>query len=390
MPAGTMAMVSPAVSHRLPHVFADPERFFPDRFAASRQRGQATPLRPDRLRRRQARLHGQEFRLHAAQGDLDRSARSLRLRCSMQGFRDPNYGSWVTGPEKPCRGPLPPPRAAERLPMSEAASRRYDVAVVGAGPVGSVCALAHARKGARVALLEANPKASRRLAGEWLHPPAVRILRDLREIGIDMRCPAAPRARVSWCFPKTAPIRLSLPYPDESRGLVCDHATARLEAAGSDRERGRCRLHLPRRGSTRSRTDGSPFPSTAPIAPWTAETDRRRGRPGFDRAPVAGPVDMNPVLCSRMLGITMNEASACPSKATAMLLLGGPGPILIYALADDCVRVIVDIPPDRWTPRDRIGFLSESYAPDCCRRTLGPAFRRSPAGRAIPCGRQSV
>ena len=28
VPAGTLAMVSPAVSHRLPHVFADPERFF--------------------------------------------------------------------------------------------------------------------------------------------------------------------------------------------------------------------------------------------------------------------------------------------------------------------------------------------------------------------------
>jgi flavin-dependent dehydrogenase len=51
----------------------------------------------------------------------------------------------------------------------------YDVAVIGAGPVGCVAALAFARRGRRVLLLEANPLASHRLAGEWLHPPAVEL-----------------------------------------------------------------------------------------------------------------------------------------------------------------------------------------------------------------------
>ena len=41
--------------------------------------------------------------------------------------------------------------------MRDATADSYDVAIIGAGPVGSLCALAHARKGARVALLEANP-----------------------------------------------------------------------------------------------------------------------------------------------------------------------------------------------------------------------------------------
>ena len=67
--------------------------------------------------------------------------------------------------------------------MSSVPLMRYDVAIVGAGPVGSLCALAHARKGARVVLLEGSPNASRRLAGEWLHPPAARML---REFGIDL------------------------------------------------------------------------------------------------------------------------------------------------------------------------------------------------------------
>ncbi|MCY3954397.1 MAG: FAD-dependent oxidoreductase, partial [Nitrospira sp.] len=79
--------------------------------------------------------------------------------------------------------------------MSDATVRRYDVAIVGAGPVGSLCALAHAQKGARVALLEANPNASKRMAGEWLHPPAVQML---REVGI--RLDTQPRSTTGKGF----------------------------------------------------------------------------------------------------------------------------------------------------------------------------------------------
>ena len=102
VPAGTMAMVSPAVSHRLPHVFADPERFFPDRFAA--------PAYEDK--QHHYALIGFGGGKHACMGKnfaymqlkaiwtvlLD------RLDFSLSGaFPRPNYGSWVTGPERPCR-----------------------------------------------------------------------------------------------------------------------------------------------------------------------------------------------------------------------------------------------------------------------------------------------
>ena len=56
--------------------------------------------------------------------------------------------------------------------------RSYDVAVIGAGPVGSAAALAYADRGQQVLLLEANPKASQRFAGEWMHPPSTDLLRD--------------------------------------------------------------------------------------------------------------------------------------------------------------------------------------------------------------------
>ncbi len=102
VPAGTLAMVSPAVSHRLPHVFADPERFAPDRFAA--------PACEDK--QHQYALIGFGGGKHRCMGKhfaylqlkaiwtvlLDRFDFHLDTA-----FPAPNYGSWVTGPETPCR-----------------------------------------------------------------------------------------------------------------------------------------------------------------------------------------------------------------------------------------------------------------------------------------------
>ena len=102
VPAGTMAMVSPALSHRLPHVFADPERFSPDRFAP--------PASEDK--QHHYALIGFGGGKHACMGKhfayqqlkaiwtvlLDRFDFFLDT-----GFPEPNYGSWVTGPKTPCR-----------------------------------------------------------------------------------------------------------------------------------------------------------------------------------------------------------------------------------------------------------------------------------------------
>ena len=57
-----------------------------------------------------------------------------------------------------------------------ASRNHYDVAVVGAGPAGCLAATTAARQGARVALIEATPKACHRFAGEWLHPMGVAAL----------------------------------------------------------------------------------------------------------------------------------------------------------------------------------------------------------------------
>ncbi len=102
VPAGALAMVSPAVSHRLPHVFADPERFHPDRFAP--------PALEDKTHRYALIGFGGGKHLcmgkHFAYAQLKAIWTVLLDR--FEWFLDtavppPNYGSWVTGPEEPCR-----------------------------------------------------------------------------------------------------------------------------------------------------------------------------------------------------------------------------------------------------------------------------------------------
>lgn len=102
VPAGALAMVSPAVSHRLPDVFAEPERFHPDRFAP--------PASEDRQHRYALIGFGGGKHLcmgkHFAIAQLKAVWTVLLDRFDW--FLDsempaPNYGSWVTGPEEPCR-----------------------------------------------------------------------------------------------------------------------------------------------------------------------------------------------------------------------------------------------------------------------------------------------
>ena len=161
-------------------------------------------------------------------------------------FPRPNYGSWVTGPETPCRVRYRRRAEAGRFPMSGVAGRLYDVAIVGAGPVGSLCALAHARKGARVALLEANPRASERLAGEWLHPPAIRIL---REVGIDVD--TLPGKHAGQGIRGISGGRLRADHASLSGrvpGSGMQPCLACLAPPPSYQGGGQCRIHFPRAG----------------------------------------------------------------------------------------------------------------------------------------------
>ena len=219
-----------------------------------------------------------------------------------------------------------------------------------------------------MALLEANAKASARLAGEWLHPPAVKMLRD---IGIDADALPNSTPGIGFVvFPEDGSEPIQLPYPDGSRGLACDHAllVSKLREAVED-EAGVDFICNARANAIEGETvnfalDGQKSSLTA------ARIVGADGRASIVRKSLG--LSMQPVLSSRMLGVTLHDTNL-PFEGYGHVVLGGPGPIFVYRPASGCVRVVVDVPLDRWVPRDRIGYLSESCA-WLLPGNLGPAF----------------
>ncbi len=249
--------------------------------------------------------------------------------------------------------------------MSGAPARRYDVAIVGAGPVGSLCALAHARQGARVVLLEANPNASGRLAGEWLHPPAVRMLADL---GIDMQSRSS-QGRGFVVFPDDGSDPIELPYRDGAHGLACEHAplVSRLrEAVGNEPL---IDLIL---GARARALEDERITFTCNGAQRSLNVARIVGADG--RASVVRRslgLSTKVPTCSRMLGTILRDVSL-PLEGYGHVLCGGHGPILIFRVSEDRVRVVIDVPLE-YPPQHWVGLLSDSYA-GRLPEALRPAF----------------
>ena len=233
----------------------------------------------------------------------------------------------------------------------------HDIAIVGAGPVGSLCALAHARKGARVALLEANPNVSKRMAGEWLHPPAVRMLRD-----VGIRLDTQPRSTTGKgfvVFPEDGSEPIMLPYPEGLHGLTCEHAAivSHLHEAIENEPGVDFFPHARVRSVEDERVTFSRNGTAESVT--AARIVGADGRASVVRRSLGLPIKLK--TCSRMVGVTVKGATL-PLEGYGHVLCGGPGPILVYRLGEHCVRIIVDVPSDNWTPGDRVGFLSDSYA----------------------------
>ncbi len=250
--------------------------------------------------------------------------------------------------------------------------RSYDVAIIGAGPVGCATALAFARRGAHVLLLEANPKASGRLAGEWLHPPAVEAL---AELGVSLE-PERPyiAGRGFVVYPDDGSRPIVLPYEanwfgtslhherlvDILRANVCEHpAIEYVEHAKATRVVGQNLTYQVRGGTTR-----------------TIFADQIVGASG--RASVAHQalgVAGSAGTYSRMAGLLLKD-SELPFEGYGHVVLGAPGPILIYRISSSEIRVCLDVPLSLRTTRDKEAVLYESYAPALPEQLRGP-FRKA-------------
>ncbi len=240
--------------------------------------------------------------------------------------------------------------------MNTSSSSFYDVAIVGAGPVGSVCALAHAQRGARVALLEANTKATKRMAGEWLHPPAVRIL---KEVGVNLDEHAhCTIGRGFVVLPEDNSDPIILPYSDDAYGLACEHSVI----VSSLHEAVESQSGIDFISAARVRKiEGKEvfFSHEGNMESVSAERIvGADGRSSLVRRSLGIGIKSSPMNCSRMVGVTVKNVDL-PMETYGHLLSGGPGPMFIYRLREDQIRVIVDIPPHYWNSSDRVGYLSE-------------------------------
>lgn len=101
MPAGGMALISPAVSHRLPQVFADPDRYDPDRFEPARAEDKRTPHSLIAFGGGRHRCAGTAFAYLQVKIIVSVLLRRFDLQLEQQ-HHAPDYHTWVVGPKVPC------------------------------------------------------------------------------------------------------------------------------------------------------------------------------------------------------------------------------------------------------------------------------------------------
>ncbi|MCY3857906.1 MAG: FAD-dependent monooxygenase [Gammaproteobacteria bacterium] len=245
---------------------------------------------------------------------------------------------------------------------------KYDIAIVGAGPIGSLCAIAHAQKGARVALFEGNPKASTRLAGEWLHPPALRMLEN-----VSVRLEPCGHGSIGKGFvvtPEDQSDPILLPYAQDTVGLTFEHSA--LVAAMHSAIAKSSDIDCFQPAKVREVDDGlivfkhEGF-SREVNAPRIVGAD---GRSSIVRRSLG--LASERLVCSRMIGVLV-EGVSVPFTDYGHVLLGGPGPILMFQLGEGRVRIIVDVPLSLWNPSERVSALTESYG-DLLPRDIREAF----------------
>jgi lanosterol synthase len=251
----------------------------------------------------------------------------------------------------------------------------YDVAVIGAGPVGCVTALACAKRGAHVLLLEANPRAAYRLAGEWLHPPAVAIL---REHGIEpLAEPAYDHGRGFVVHPDDGSEPIALPYREGVRGFSCEHAVL------VERLRERC-------AETPS-IDYVPFARASAIDGQRVTVERRDGAStslhattivgAGGRSSIAHEalgLEARSATYSRMAGLLLEDLEL-PTEGFGHVFLGGPGPVLAYRIDHRHVRMCLDVPSTLPYARNKEAALWDGYRsvlPERVRRAFWRALHR--------------
>jgi len=220
-------------------------------------------------------------------------------------------------------------------------TREADVVVVGAGPAGIAAAAGFAERGARVLLLEAEPNAATRLAGEWLHPLAAS---HLQRLGLLTDLPAARHAegRGFAFFSDDGSAPVLLPYADGERALAMEHSDLlthlreRIAKVPGVTYRPHARLRTLANGTVSYTLTGS----THEVRPGLVVG--ADGRSSAVRASCFGPRHA-PAAVSHMAGVLLSDVHL-PHEGYGHVMLGGPGPLLMYRVSEAHVRLCLDVP----------------------------------------------
>jgi squalene monooxygenase len=217
---------------------------------------------------------------------------------------------------------------------------RYDVCIIGGGPVGSATAIAFARRGARVLVLEKDPRAARRFAGEWIHPAGVDVLDALRAGRLEG---AAPRLGYGFViFPGDGSEPIELPYPT---GAALAALHERIVSSLRDAALGVSGVEL------------APFVGVVSVdAHRIVAVERPAGRTIEVAADRIVGADGRASVVRRQLGFDDNSAALSymasvdledvelPREGFGHVILGGPGPVLLYRVSEGLVRGCFDVP----------------------------------------------
>lgn len=247
--------------------------------------------------------------------------------------------------------------SSEADPTGGTVGKAYDVVVVGGGPVGCAAAVAFARKGRSVLVLEANPNACRRLAGEWLHPPGVNALRSL---GVELPWGGPPYATGQGfvVVPEDGSAPMVLPYASGHTGFGIEHerlVTALRQALATTTAQ-----YVPW-ARVNTLEDGRVTYTVKGGATETVTAGRivgADGRGSVVRTSLDLPGDMETK--SRMAGVILHGGTL-PHEGFGHVFLGGPGPILSYRIAPDEIRLCIDVPLASFERGDPAAFLRERY-----------------------------
>ncbi|RMF17092.1 MAG: FAD-dependent oxidoreductase [Candidatus Dadabacteria bacterium] len=228
-----------------------------------------------------------------------------------------------------------------------------DIVVIGGGPIGCAAALAFARAGQRVWIVEQAPDAChKRFAGEWLHPRGLDVLSDLT--GWD--APPFVHATMPGFIVK-APGHdpVTLPYLHDAHAIGFDHG-ALVEAL-------RARLHdwnnIHYIASARATVDGSQVHISGAVE-RVVTPDRvivAAGRAG------ARMLQCAPAQSVSVMGGIVVDLPERDVPEHAQVILGGPGPILIYRIGLRRVRISIDLPAALRSLRRQPQLLSHLLEP---------------------------